>query len=288
MHLTRILLHMSAFSQQRQLKRVKRLADLCGRVRFPAEWNSGPNWWQTLNDFDLWFVWSGRGTMQLEGEQIDVAPGTCFWMRPGRRYHISHDPTHRLAVNFFHFDVLNVQSERPESTFVPPFEHTRVQHAGFADVMMQRILQLRTEPDGRESADRLFGALLEELVREAEQRAPSIEGLRKDQIEHFQRVMADIRSDPASSPSVEELARKHGYSVSHFSRLFGVVAGKRPQQFIIEARLDHAKTLLALTEEGIGTIALNAGFEGAYYFSRLFKRRLGVTPSEYRRNLSRS
>jgi len=60
------------------------------------------------------------------------------------------------------------------------------------------------------------------------------------------------------------------------------------QPFVIAARIDHARDLLALTPASIGEVAAAAGFSDIYYFSRLFKRRVGVSPSAFRRNLARS
>lgn len=283
-----ILLHMSAFLELNDQSWTVRLSELCGRVRFASDWSSGGEWWKTLRDFDLWFVWSGRGTMQIEQMELPLSAGTCIWKRPGRRYITHHDPAHPLGVNFFHFNLFDGAGRPAGRGFAPPFEHMRVQHLSFTDSLMQRILALPGEPAGNVSAARLFAALLAELVRETQHRPPAPTSLRPEHIEKIQTVMAEIRQAPAQAYNVAAMARKHGYSVSHFSRLFATVAGKRPQQFVIDVRLDHARDRLALTQDNIGTIAARCGFSDIYYFSRLFKQRLGTSPSDFRRHLAQS
>lgn len=283
-----ILLHMSTFLELGDRTWNVRLSELCGRVRFATDWSSGEEWWKTLRDFDLWFVWSGRGTMQIEQMELPISAGTCIWKRPGRRYITHHDPAHPLRVNFFHFNLLDGSDRPPGMGFTPPFEHMRVQHLSFTDGLMQRILALPGEPAGNVSATRLFAALLAELVRETQYRPPAATSLRQEHIEKIQTVMSEIRLAPAQAYNVAILAKKHGYSVSHFSRLFATVAGKRPQQFVIDVRLDLARDQLALTQDNIGTIAARCGFNDIYYFSRLFKQRLGVSPSTFRRHLAQS
>jgi AraC-like DNA-binding protein len=283
-----ILLHMSAILELNGQDWNLRLAELCGRVRFAPGWSSGADWWRTLRDHDLWFVWAGRGTMQLENETIPLSAGTCIWMNPGRRYETTHDPDHPLGVSFFHFDVLDRRGRSAGAEFKSPFEKMHTRHLAFAEVTMQRILALRAEPGGPESADRFFAALLAELVREAATQPAAPQGVRPEHVERIHEIMGAIRASPARVETVAGLAKRNGFSVSHFSRVFAAVAGLRPQPFLIAARIDHARDLLALTPASIGEVATAAGFSDIYYFSRLFKRRVGVSPSAFRRNLARS
>jgi AraC-like DNA-binding protein len=283
-----ILLHMSAIFEDRGHAWKLRLGELCGRVRFAPAWSSGTDWWRTLKDFDLWFVWSGRGKMELGTKTIPLSAGTCVWMRPGQRYVTTHEPAHPLGVNFFHFDLLDSQGRSASRRTTPPFERMHGRHVTFIDGTMQRILALRDEPDGRASAERLFAALLAELVREALNQPGLPAGVRPEHVERINEIMTAMRATPAKFGSVAALAKQHGFSVSHFSRVFEAVAGGRPQPFLIAARIDHARELLALTPASVGSIAHTAGFSDIYYFSRLFKQRVGVSPSGFRRNLAQS
>lgn len=283
-----IVLQMSAIFKDGGRTWTLRLGELCGRVRFAPAWSSGTDWWRTLKDFDLWFVWSGQGKMELGEETIPLSAGSCVWMRPGRRYVTTHDPAHPLGVNFFHFDLIDSQGRSAGRRLIPPVERMHGRHVTFTEGTMQRILALRDEPDGRASAERLFAALLAELVREALKQPGLPAGVRPEHAERIQGMMTAMRAAPSQFGSVAALAKQHGFSVSHFSRVFEAVAGVRPQSFLIAARIDHARELLALTPASVGTIAHTAGFSDIYYFSRLFKQRVGVSPSVFRRNLTRS
>jgi AraC-like DNA-binding protein len=278
-------LHMSAFSQWPDDSRTVALAPLCGRVRFPPDWSSGADWWRTLADHDLWFVWAGRGRMEIDGAPVALHAGSCVWMEPGRRYVTTHDPQHPLGVNYFHFTLpIRDRRARP-APFEPPFSHVVVRHFGFADTLMQMILAVRAEPAGLDSANHLFAALLRELVRESTHGRPLLAGLSAEHTERMHAAAARIRHDPAGAPTVAELAREFGYSVSHFSRTFAAVTGQRPQAFTIGVKLERARELLATTGLTIGEIAAAVGVPDLFYFSRLFKQRVGATPSEFRRRV---
>lgn len=257
-----------------------------GRVRCEPGWHLGRGWAQGLNDYDLWFVWEGRGSMQLTGDELALRPGVCVWMRPGRRYEAEQDLTERLGVNFIHFTLLQPGSDLPLSGFEPPFEALHTRQLGLVDALMRRIIDLNGQPDASEAAAALLGGLLAGLVHEqagAGARKPP--GTDQRHREAILRLTARIRESPAQVPSVAELARGAGYSVDYFSRLFLKVTGQRPQAFIIQAKLERAQLLLAESDLTVGMIAEVLGFDDIFYFSRLFRQKTGQPPTEFRRGL---
>ena len=55
-------------------------------------------------------------------------------------------------------------------------------------------------------------------------------------------------------------------------------------EYISSVRIEHAKNLLATTSAPIGSIALNVGIDDANYFTRIFKKFVGMSPTEYRQS----
>ncbi len=94
-----------------------------------------------------------------------------------------------------------------------------------------------------------------ELVREHAAAGAETAGLDRHHRDLILRIAARIRESPAHAPSVEELARTAGYSPSHFSRVFLKVTGVRPQDYIINARIERARQLLAESDLTIGMVA---------------------------------
>jgi AraC-like DNA-binding protein len=88
---------------------------------------------------------------------------------------------------------------------------------------------------------------------------------------------------PERSWTVEEVAREVGISPFHFIRQFETVFGRTPHQFRIESRLDRARRLLAAGRLSVTEVCLEVGFSSLGSFSDLFTRRVGETPSGYRR-----
>jgi AraC-like DNA-binding protein len=90
-------------------------------------------------------------------------------------------------------------------------------------------------------------------------------------------------SEPA--PSIADLAREVEISPFHFIRQFEAVFGVTPHQFRIQARLDAAKHLLALGHHSVTDVCMEVGFSSLGSFSALFARRVGESPSVYRRRV---
>lgn len=84
-------------------------------------------------------------------------------------------------------------------------------------------------------------------------------------------------------PRVKEMAAAAGCSVSLLDRRMRRVFGLAPTQFVLRARIDHARSLLADPSWPLADIAIACGFHDQPAFTRQFARLAGETPGQYRR-----
>ncbi len=82
--------------------------------------------------------------------------------------------------------------------------------------------------------------------------------------------------------TLETLADHAGLSQYHLAHTFKKCTGQSPIEFINHYRLSMAAARLIETDEQIIEIAIDTGFNNISYFNRIFKKRFGVTPKEYR------
>ena len=82
--------------------------------------------------------------------------------------------------------------------------------------------------------------------------------------------------------TLEETAEAAGISASYLSRLFKKETGKAFVTYLTDYRMDHAAELILETNEKSYQIAERVGYLDANYFSYVFKKRFGVSPSKYR------
>lgn len=85
---------------------------------------------------------------------------------------------------------------------------------------------------------------------------------------------------------IEEYAKTHNMSTSWFIRNFKQYTGSTPMQYILSIRLHNAEALLKSNQYNVTEIASIIGYDNPLYFSRIFKKAKGLSPSEYRKNIS--
>ncbi|APO51437.1 AraC family transcriptional regulator [Bradyrhizobium diazoefficiens] len=82
--------------------------------------------------------------------------------------------------------------------------------------------------------------------------------------------------------SLSELANVAGLSRMHFAAQFRAATGYRPREYLLNHRIENAKTLLATTGRPLAEIALAVGFSTQAHFSTVFKRISGQSPARWR------
>ena len=99
-------------------------------------------------------------------------------------------------------------------------------------------------------------------------------------------AMAKIRADfYRNELRISELAALCGMSEVYFRHIFSALHGKSPKEYIIDMRIERAKSLLASGQFSVREIAALCGYFEETHFSREFKRRTGRRPSEYPNHL---
>jgi len=83
--------------------------------------------------------------------------------------------------------------------------------------------------------------------------------------------------------NLAELAVRNGMSVSTFRRNFSRVYGMPPIKYLSILRLNAAKSMLTATDMSMEQVAALTGFNDQFYFSKCFKEKCGISPSEYRK-----
>ena len=102
----------------------------------------------------------------------------------------------------------------------------------------------------------------------------------------LRRVIERMRADLGSDLTLKALAEESGYSRNHFLRMFRSSTGVSPYQYLLNLRVETAQAMLKDRSTKLIDIALACGFSSHAQFSRMFRRVVGMTPSDYRRQIS--
>jgi AraC family transcriptional regulator len=202
---------------------------------------------------------------------------------PDFRLHTSSEFIHCALDAEFARGVIEELDRRPARK--PVF------HAGIQDASIRRILGMLTEeleaerPSGRLYVDTLAHALatrylLLDCVSEArpETRVSALPPRILNRIRD--RIEANLDTDL----SLDSLAQESGYSRAHFLRMFRAATGVTPHQYVLDLRLRRAQDSLKKKGARIIDIAVSCGFSSQSHMTSVFRRRLEMTPGEFRRN----
>lgn len=247
------------------------------------------------------FVWNitGRGSIEVGGVSIDLTPSTYTFLpwRHDITYRAdARDPFLAAAIHLVRWPdpavpvVLHAPPGRDDRSPDPPFWRTD----DWAD--LQGVVQGQADIDGR-----LFSVarLTVEHVQHGRPEGTTLRSLATVLLNELRAELREPSAAPSYGPprlvrmqqyvlshlsqplSVAEVAVAGGVSESSAARLFREHARMPIGQWIIASRMTAARNLLRTTNASITEIALAVGIEDPAYFSRLFRRTQGMSPSAF-------
>lgn len=128
--------------------------------------------------------------------------------------------------------------------------------------------------------------MLEDLLLQLHEQSTGDTALPPHQAAYFSELIERIGRNFRRSWDFDKEAARLNITPVHFRRLFKRLYGMPPQQFLIKQRLNAAGDLLVNTNKTVENIASETGFENSFYFSRLFKKKLAISPLEYRKEFA--
>lgn len=167
-----------------------------------------------------------------------------------------------------------------------------IEKFAFEDIQIERLLKaLHAEaklgaPNGKLFAESLATALAVYLARQYSAASPKIQIRRAGMPPpRLDRVLDYIGEKLGENLSLSALAEIAGMNLFYFARLFKQSTGTSPHQYVLEQRMQRAKQLLRNSPITIFEASVRTGFVDQAHFTKVFRRLVGVTPTEYRRQV---
>ena len=200
-------------------------------------------------------------------------------------------PNHYSArgpIRFAQFVVTPALLARVADDLRLPGEASRLRDdlIGMEDARLHTLLNAYVERAGREASRLEMEAravlVVDHLLREHHGgRARRETGVADRRI---RRVLDRIEGRLGENHGLGELAAEAEVSPAQFVRLFRAAVGVTPHVHVNQRRIERACERLATTRLSVLEIALSLGFSSSQHFATAFRRRLGLTPSQYRRD----
>ena len=125
----------------------------------------------------------------------------------------------------------------------------------------------------------------EKIVADLERSKKELAYFRKKYQRQVRDAITYIKENLAEKMRLKEIAKYAALSQFHFNRIFKRFMNKTPFEYVTERRIRRAKSLLQETSLNVTEISLQVGFESVQSFSNLFKKKVGLSPSKYRKKV---
>lgn len=263
----------------------------------PGDFSKVPLHWH--DEMEFIYIKKGNGIVSVDQHHYSVSAGDLILICPRQLHSIEQYRQEAMEYENIIFRLSLLDSRQPSDTawnkYLAPIEqrdavlpvilspHMRA-YASIAACIDQIDDIRRTFPLGFEMLIKgklfeLFFLLYEfQLVSLL---APSSSPNQKVQDKKRQ-IVKYMEQHYSENLSIQTMAEACGFSQSHFMKFFKNTFGTTFTSYLNDYRLTMASRLLVSSEDSILTVAMESGFNNLSYFNRIFKKKFGKTPREFR------
>ena len=233
----------------------------------------------TCQNYMLQLVLSGPSFHTINDEVVAVKDSQCILYKPNQPQNIVHYGPDNTDVIWIHFSGFG--AEEIVSSLGLNGITTLTGTSGFKQMMLQMVQELTTPSRNSELICQNY--LLNFLLTCSRRiKGISSHDLSSSKISPALNHM--INNYAKHALSIHEYAQMCYMSDSRFSHLFREVTGTTPHKYILQKRIDNAKTLLDSSNIKISEVATYVGFSDPYHFSRVFSKNVGMSPTQYKQH----
>jgi len=276
---------------------------LVGYVSYKTPWR---HFRRNVNEYILYFMKSGEMHIHENGVQYILKKGDSFMLEPNLEhegtakhacdYYYIHfsfpaiapvdiDDLHTLARQVLLEEGGNPASDEPSVCYLPKYvrlaSSSRLHH--FYHVLNEMVQLYHGRSYNRTLTAMRVSELFIEISREYLMTAlQSNHSKNTKSLIKLNALLDYIHLNYARKITGADIEQSFDCNFDYMNRVFSQVTGHTITKYINQVRINHAKELLDATHLSIGEVGYQVGLEDPYYFSKVFKKYVGMSPSEYK------
>lgn len=264
---------------------------------------NNPNWLFNFHSHDalaeIIVIADGRGTYSIDGTAFSATKGDLFLINAHSLHALMSDPNEPL--NSWTLTMSGLQLPNlPPNYILPPSSYPYFPNCAESPLIIHLLERMASEYLTESSAAqdlpsndllRQLGLSIVLLARQAFESSSAAAHLPEKQTQRRElalEIMNYIDKHYREPISNNALADHFHISVGHLGHLFTEEFGISPINYQISRRMSDAQWMLIRTDKSINKIAHEIGYENPYHFTKLFIKRLGVHPKDYREQFQTS
>ena len=244
---------------------------------------------------EMSFVLSGEGRYRFDDGIVSVQEGDLIIINPGVRHQALACPDVELPATEFFVGASDIRICGLPDNVIPVPDGGHVLHT--AGELRQKLFKICSSMEAENAVCRqgryfmLKSYLMQILLLVIREQCEPIERAKGCSFESVNRkyvveqIVSYFDDHYNEKVSLDQIAENMYLSPFYISKIFKSETGDTPIRHLINIRLEKAKEQLEGGWEGsIQEVAASVGYDDAYHFSKLFKKRYGISPSQARRN----
>lgn len=235
-------------------------------------------------DYQLLYVVSGKAHFFFGGKERIVTAGHMVLIQPRQEQRYDYYGAEKPEVYWVHFTGGDVKKllRKYEIPMDDPVFYSGASSA-YSYIFKEMISELQTCRTGFEELLSMYLRQIFLLVqRTGQEQKPSVSTYIQEEMEYARRYFNEHYNEPIS---IQDYAESRNMSVCYFQRNFKQIVSHTPMQYLLTIRVNSAASLLETTDYSMAEISAIVGYEDPLYFSRLFRKLKGMSPSDYRKLL---
>ncbi len=230
------------------------------------------------DQYILIYCTDGKGTIETGGQTYHLGKTCAFCIPRGQKHRYYADRDDPWSILWVHF--------KGEHTKYFPLDSPKIIHMnsrqGNNRMMVLFNLLFRVLEKNYTLGNFIYlSQVLSLILSEIYFREKTDESLMQDR--HVTAVIRFMYQNLSRNLTLEEISGEVRLSKSYLSSIFKAQTGKAPMEFFIHLKMQEACELLKSTDLYIYEVSSRLGYEDPYYFSRLFKKTVGLSPRDYKR-----
>lgn len=252
-------------------------------------------------DARIFYTADGSGTIEVCGNMYEMSQGNILIINSGVEYYLK-TPDEYVSYIVFNFDY--TQEHCGISIPVPPQaralfrKENIIENIRFEDMPLldshvyikdmaktEKLFRLAEHEYSRKMilSEMRTSALAKEILAECVRKLKSREFFGGK--ETTERIINYIHENYLNQITNKEISDAFGFHPNYVSEMIRLATGVPLHRYILHVRLMHATDMLESGRYTISEIAAKSGFGDIYYFSKYFKKNMGISPTEYRKRL---
>ena len=236
-------------------------------------------------DYQLLYIAAGKAHFHFDGKEQIVTAGHMVLYRPKEPQKYEYYGEEQTEVYWVHFTGGNVKNILRSYGLT---DDKRVFYCGssldYQNLFRTMINELQMCKENYEEVLETYLRLIFIMLKRYFANATKSDNARV--VEEIDKATMYFNEHYSEDISIDEYAQNNHASVSWFIRNFKQCTGSTPMQYILSKRIYNAEILLHDSTYNVTEIAEIVGYDNPLYFSRIFKKVKGISPSEYRKNIN--